>query len=165
MKKNRISWGMMSRVLSAGVIACLLFLPVLAFSAEKGPIKLVDDPVNGVLTVFEGDKPVLTYQYGDRLPDGVPSRYIHSTYIHPLYSLDGVVLTADFPLDHLHHHGLFWTWPEVKTRGFKTQTWHPSEPPLRQSFVRWLKLEEKKGAAIVQVENAWKLNDEEIVAR
>ncbi|MBU4331257.1 MAG: DUF6807 family protein [Acidobacteriota bacterium] len=165
MRKNRISWGMMSRVRSAGLIVCFFLLPVLAFSAEKGPMKLVDDPVNGTLTILEGDTPALTYQYGDRLPDGVPKGYIHSTYIHPLHSLDGEVLTEDFPLDHLHHHGLFWTWPYVKTRGFKTQTWHPDNPSLRQYFVRWLKMGEKNGAAVVEAENTWKLNGEETVAR
>ena len=143
----------------------LLMFSVHVVSAENGKMKLVDDIVNGEMTVFEGETPVLTYRYVDRLPQGVPPQYVHSTYIHPLYSLDGQVLTADFPLDHLHHHGLFWTWPEVKVRGFKTQTWHPADPPLRQYFVRWLKMEDEAGSVDLQAENAWKLNNTETVAR
>jgi len=34
-------------------------------------------------------------------------------YIHPLYGLDGEVLTEDFPFDHLHHHGIWWAWHQV----------------------------------------------------
>jgi hypothetical protein len=34
-------------------------------------------------------------------------------YIHPLYGLDGEVLTEDFPLDHPHHHGIFWAWHQI----------------------------------------------------
>ncbi len=34
-------------------------------------------------------------------------------YVHPLYGLDGEVLTEDFPFDHPHHHGVFWAWHQV----------------------------------------------------
>jgi hypothetical protein len=34
-------------------------------------------------------------------------------YVHPLWGLDGEVLTEDFPFDHLHHHGAFWAWHQV----------------------------------------------------
>jgi len=34
-------------------------------------------------------------------------------YVHPLWGLDGEVLTEDFPFDHLHHHGLFWAWHQI----------------------------------------------------
>jgi len=36
-----------------------------------------------------------------------------SNYVHPLYGLDGEVLTEDFPLDHLHQHGIFWAWHQI----------------------------------------------------
>jgi hypothetical protein len=38
-----------------------------------------------------------------------------SDYIHPLYGLDGEMLTNDWPDgDHPHHRGIFWAWPEVE---------------------------------------------------
>ncbi len=38
-----------------------------------------------------------------------------SDYIHPLYGLDGALLTNDWPdAGHPHHRGIFWAWPEVK---------------------------------------------------
>jgi len=38
-----------------------------------------------------------------------------SDYIHPLYSLNGEMLTNDWPDGgHPHHRGIFWAWPEVE---------------------------------------------------
>lgn len=38
-----------------------------------------------------------------------------SDYIHPLYGLEGEILTNDWPdAGHPHHRGIFWAWPEVK---------------------------------------------------
>jgi len=39
--------------------------------------------------------------------------YARCNYVHPLYGLDGEILTEDFPEDHLHHHGIFWAWHQV----------------------------------------------------
>lgn len=37
-----------------------------------------------------------------------------SDYIHPLYGLNGEMLTNDWPDGgHPHHRGIFWAWPEV----------------------------------------------------
>ena len=109
------------------------------------------------------DKAVLTYNYGMQLNTGVEEKYERGCYIHPLWDVNGWqrTITEDFPpLDgHLHHRGLGWTWPSVKVRGLKVQTWHPSDPPLRQHFVRWLRREAGKDRATVAVENAWLLNE------
>ncbi|WP_026809945.1 DUF6807 family protein [Arenibacter latericius] len=38
-----------------------------------------------------------------------------SNYIHPLYGLEGEMLTSDWPdAAHPHHRGIFWAWPEVQ---------------------------------------------------
>ena len=38
-----------------------------------------------------------------------------SDYIHPLYGLEGEMLTNDWPDGgHPHHRGIFWAWPEVE---------------------------------------------------
>ena len=40
-----------------------------------------------------------------------------SDYIHPLYGLEGEMLTRDWPDGgHPHHRGIFWAWPEVEYR-------------------------------------------------
>jgi len=60
--------------------------------------------------VMEGDNKVMFYQREHKSLNG---KYARANYIHPLYGLDGQVLTEDFPADHLHHRGVFWAWHQV----------------------------------------------------
>jgi len=137
----------------------------LIFTAASPQMKLIDDSEKGKLTILDGQADILTYCFGDQLQEDLDPKHTRSCYIHPLFSLDGQVLTDDFPNDHLHHHGVFWTWPIVKTRGRDTQTWHPVTPSLRQHFVRWLERKVEKDTATLVVENVWKLDGKEVVAK
>ena len=71
------------------------------------PFKLaaVDDKT---LQVTDQDKPVLAYNYGTITGENVPEndgRRRRGCYLHPIWGLDGEILTDDFPKDHYHHHG------------------------------------------------------------
>jgi hypothetical protein len=137
----------------------------LIFTAASPQMKLIDDSEKGMLTIRDSQADILTYCFGDQLQEGLDPKHTRSCYIHPIFSLDGQLLTDDFPNDHLHHHGVFWTWPVVKTRGRDTQTWHPHTPSLRQHFVRWLERKVEKDTATLVVENVWKLDGKEVVAK
>lgn len=134
-----------------------------ALAASAAQMTFVEEKEKGWLILKDGRIDVLTYCFGDQLKEGVDPEQTRSCYIHPLFSLDGKPLTDDFPADHLHHHGLFWTWPVVITRDQETQTWHPAN--LRQYFLRWLKREVHDRSATISVENAWKLDGSEVVAK
>jgi len=135
------------------------------FTSGSAQMRFIEDAGQGTLTLRDGEVDVLTYRFRDQLRKGLDPKHTRSGYIHPLFSLDGQVLTDDSPKDHLHHHGVFWTWPIVKTRGQDTQTWHPASPSLRQHFVRWLKRDVENGTATLSAENVWKLDGREIVAK
>ena len=60
--------------------------------------------------VRDGGDLVLFYQ---RAPKDHEGQYARSNYVHPLMSLDGDVLTEDFPEDHLHQRGIFWAWHQL----------------------------------------------------
>ncbi len=62
------------------------------------------------LAVHEGGQLVLFYQRERKDHQG---RYARNNYVHPLMSLDGEVLTEDFPPDHLHQRGVFWAWHQL----------------------------------------------------
>lgn len=90
--------------------------------AEASPLKAVRDSEG--LTVMEGGQRVLFYRSrpvkssersltADSNQAQTLDKYARAHYIHPLYGLDGEVLTEDFPSDHLHHHGIFWAWHQV----------------------------------------------------
>lgn len=63
----------------------------------------------GILILGDGEK-VFFYQMEPKSFEGKCER---RHYIHPLWGPDGVVLTEDFPADHLHHRGIFWAWHQV----------------------------------------------------
>jgi len=63
------------------------------------------------LELYENGKPVLFYQKALKSLDS--GKYARNNYIHPLYSLQGDILTEDFPEDHPHHRGIFWAWHQI----------------------------------------------------
>ncbi len=69
----------------------------------------VEETEEGYL-VREGSDDVLFYQ---RAPKAKNGQYERSNYIHPLYGMDGTVLTEDFPSDHLHQRGIYWAWHQI----------------------------------------------------
>lgn len=79
----------------------------------------------GDLLLTAGEKVMLTYnQSTDCPPEGLPSYYCRSGYIHPLYSPGGAILTDDFPSGHTHQHGLFFAWVKTNFRGDFTDFWN-----------------------------------------
>ena len=67
----------------------------------------------GIL-LLEDDLPRFFYQTATKSLDG---QYPRANYIHPLYGFHGEILTEDFPKDHLHHHGIFWSWHQLYAEG------------------------------------------------
>ncbi|MHB0955394.1 MAG: DUF6807 family protein [Pirellulaceae bacterium] len=113
------------------------------------------------LQLCEGDRPVFVYNHGVITCPEIPEqehRRSRGCYMHPLYGLSGEVLTADFPPDHYHHHGVFWTWPHVQVGGQSHDLWAGST--IRQKFVRWLAREAGPVAAVLGVENGWYVGEE-----
>ncbi len=82
-----------------------------------------EDVDAGSWMIRDGERPVLVYRYktqeapagflAEVHPDNLKYARARSNYIHPLYGLDGGVLTRDWPVDHPHHRGIYWAWPEV----------------------------------------------------
>jgi len=64
--------------------------------------------------ISENGTPVLFYQRKMKSNNGTHPR---ANYVHPLFDLEGKVLTQDFPSDHLHHRGVFWTWHQTTVAG------------------------------------------------
>ncbi|MDT0689259.1 DUF6807 family protein [Salegentibacter sp. F188] len=67
----------------------------------------------GIL-LMENEYPRFFYQTATKSKDG---EYPRANYIHPLYGPNGEVLTEDFPEDHLHHRGIFWSWHQLYVEG------------------------------------------------
>ena len=79
-------------------------------------------------------------------------------YIHPLYGLNGEILTKDWPADgEFHHRGIFWAWPEVEVGTERGDLY-----ALQRIFARPTEnVNVMSGPVFAQVaaENLWKWND------
>src|SRR5688572_6934347 len=108
----------MTRLVMILAAACVLAPGALVRArGEQAAVRITKDPQGYWFN--EGDTRVLFYQAERKtLPDGQAAR---SNYFHPLYDLDGNVLTEDFPKDHIHHRGIFWAWHQVRINGKSVQ--------------------------------------------
>ena len=65
------------------------------------------------MQLLEDGRPVLRYR-SRPASDREPWR---TDYVHPLYSVDGAIVTEDAPADHVHHRGIFWAWRRILVDG------------------------------------------------
>ena len=86
-----------------------LFIGVLAFSQQTE----FREEKEGFLLLEDG-QPRFFYRI---LPKSNTGKFNRANYVHPLYGLEGEVLTEDFPEDHPHHHGIFWAWHQLYANG------------------------------------------------
>ncbi len=135
-------------------------------------MQAAQEAASGQIGITDEGKPVLRYNYQTIEPGAVlekvaPGNRIYararSDYIHPLYGLNGEVLTRDWSVDHPHHRGIYWAWPEVDF-GNERGDLHA----LQKVFARptgKVKLESGPVFAQIEAENQWLWNDGEPIVR
>lgn len=136
---------------------------------------------NGQINITDQGKPVLRYNYQMVYEDDEfafnglganeyivtendtfmanPSIYAvpRSDYIHPLYGMNGEILTRDWSKDHPHHRGIYWAWPEVDYGSDRSDI-----HALQKVFARptgKIKLNGGADYAQIEAENLWILED------
>lgn len=57
-------------------------------------------------------------------PAGIDAVYRRSGFLHPVATPAGQVVTADFPRDHAHQHGIFSAWVNTTFEGRKVDFWN-----------------------------------------
>jgi hypothetical protein len=154
-------------------LLCVFALPAGAqqaggVSKDGTPVLRVSKDNAGQYVISDDGKPVLQYNYQTIEPGEFLTqiqvgnlKYAkpRSDYIHPLYGLDGEVLTKDWPVDHPHHRGIYWAWPEVDN-GAERGDLHA----LQRIFARPTgKCVSRDGETSAQIEanNIWKWEDKE----
>ncbi|MCL2117094.1 MAG: PmoA family protein [Planctomycetaceae bacterium] len=132
--------------------------------AAKG-FRFADAGTN-TIALFEGDEPVYHYIYdlitNENVPEKEVRRRTRGCYMHPLFGINGEVLTDDFPQDHYHHHGLFWCWPHVQIGDEHHDFWNETTD-LEQRFVKWLVKEAGDDGAVLAVENGWFIGERKVM--
>ena len=134
--------------------------PTSSFSFSKTDLRL---KLVETVTGQSATRPVWQYNYGTIVDESVPQddpRRTRGCYVHPLWGLHGEILTDDFPKDHYHHHGLFWTWPYVGVGDKTYDLWATSD--IRQHFSKWLATDTGPVAARMGVENNWMVGSQHV---
>ncbi len=157
----------------------------LKFVEKESPFESVMkaslDPVSGQVMIEEGGEKVMQYNYETVFEKDVvygedealehhlrtatdtfvtTSIYAvpRSDYIHPLYGLEGEMLTRDWPEGgHPHHRAIFWAWPEVEYGNERSDIY-----ALQRIFARPTgQLELTNGPVYAQIdaENLWMWED------
>jgi hypothetical protein len=130
----------------------------------RGPGFVFSELDDKSLKLSDAQRPVLVYNYGvitcDRVPASDPRRS-RACYVHPLWGLGGEVLTDDFPKDHYHHHGVFWTWPHIDIEGKEYDLW--ADKDIHDKFVGWICRQAGPVAAVLGVENGWFVGDKKVM--
>jgi len=161
------------------VVTCgLVLLPALIITGQaKGQddasMKAVRNAKTGTVVLSEGDRAVLCYNYGRIDPAQGFVERVHansrkyarprSNYIHPLYGPDGEVLTEDWSVNHPHHRGIYWAWPEVDFHGERGDL-----HALQRVFARptgKIKLKNGTDFTRIEAENVWQWNDKTPIVR
>ena len=156
------------RILALGLNAfCLTVLVAslnnVAPAEDASPFRFTDIDGRSV-KITDGDQPVLTYNYGVITGENVPENDVRrqqACFIHPLWGLNGEVVTDAFPKDHYHHTGVFWRWPYVGVDGKDYDCW--SEDQIQVRFVKWLDREAGPKLAELTAENGWFLGDRKVM--
>ncbi len=103
------------------LIPCLLILSTSTISpaveqpkatvptAPPGDLRLVEDDTT--ITISREEIPVVVYnKKSPPVPEGIDPIYHRSGFLHPVASPAGKIVTATFPYDHPHQHGIFSAW-------------------------------------------------------
>jgi hypothetical protein len=91
--------------------------------AEAGPFT-IDDISNKSLLVKCSGREVLRYNYGiiQEIEDKT-GPYDRSSYIHPVWTPAGKVITGDFSPEHIHQRGIFFAWTKTVFGEIETEFW------------------------------------------
>ncbi len=69
--------------------------------------------------------PVLRYHMAQtKPPEGVEQKYAHEAYIHPAWTPNGRVVTDDYPPDHKHQRGIWFSWTKTAFQGRHPDFWN-----------------------------------------
>lgn len=91
-----------------GVLALVLGLAVDAVAADQ---LLTLSESDATIEVKQGGASVLVYnKKSPSVPSGMNPLYHRSGFMHPVKTPAGKTVTATFPVDHAHQHGIFSAW-------------------------------------------------------
>lgn len=101
------------------------------------PVSIHVERLGSKLGVREGERPILEYQAepGELPRPDIKDVYRRGGYIHPVTTPDGMVVTDDFAVNHVHHHGIWMAWTHTQFEGRTPDFWNMGDRKGRVEFV------------------------------
>ncbi len=121
--KDRHAWFVLDS-LKAGATRSYVIEPTLSRDERVARVDIVPD--RDGLTLRLAQRPVLRYQAERSEP---PRREINPLfrrggYLHPVRTPSGRIVSDDYPLEHLHHHGIWAAWTKTVFQGRAPDFWN-----------------------------------------
>lgn len=127
----------------------LLSLFLLAFYTSSAQLSMRKGD-DGIL-ITEAGQNVLLYRTAPGNSGGPCTR---CNFIHPLYGVDGGVLTENAPADHPHHRGIFWAWHQIIINGEQiADQWELNH--FAQEVVEFEFMKQRNGKVVLKTEVDW----------
>ncbi len=100
--------------------------PVLTLAAAPAQPAAKAEATATQVKLSAGGQPVLDFWTAEEpLPhDKVDRKFLRSGHIHPVRSPTGTIISASYPADHLHHHGIWAPWTKTEFQGRKPDFWN-----------------------------------------
>jgi hypothetical protein len=121
--------------------------------------------------VVQGKAPVLRYSYGSvPVPQGTHKHfaegesYERGDYISDLFGPSGQLLTEDYPDDHPHHRGVWWSWPVTRWGDQLADIWAVVRVHARPGSKK-PRLTAGPVMAEIEAESLWKWEDKTSIVR
>jgi len=153
-------------ILVSGLLVCGVARSVFSEQPAKEPPSsstplVVERKAREEVTILCMGKEVAVHHSGEALD---------KSYIHPLWTPDGRIITYDAPADHVHHRGLCVGWADVSGVDFWAEVWapkgrrgrivtrklstgvHPGGGAKVSEFNDW---QDESGTTLLREERAW----------
>jgi type 1 glutamine amidotransferase len=116
-------WFILEGKTPAAMKRMLTVLPAAAADPQT-PVVAVTEAKGRVDISLRG-KPVLHYHKAQtKPPEGVGKEFAHEAYIHPARTPAGRIVTDDYPPDHKHQRGIWFSWTKTEFHGRHPDFWN-----------------------------------------
>ena len=101
------------------------------------------------VVIRAGSQEILRYQAepGELPRPEIPPAYIRGGYIQSIHTPTGRLITDDFAVGHLHHHGVWSPWTKTEFEGRKPDFWNMGAETGKVEFVALDSVWQKDGKA------------------
>jgi hypothetical protein len=110
------------------------------FTLTKGgpsPDQITVKPEGGDLSIQVGGKPAFSYRMDrEKLPrPDIKPEYKRAGYLYPILTPSGRPVADDYPVQHVHHHGIWSPWTKTKFQGRTPDFWNMGQKTGTVEFV------------------------------